>query len=207
MNAANFRVRRATLDDLPQLVEMWKSMHFPVEDLSKRVTEFQVAESPEKKLVGALGLQMAQKHGLIHREAFSDFSLADRLRPMLWDRIHAVANNHGLVRLWTQENAPFWNHCGLSKADAETLSNLPALWRTLPGDWLTVKLKEDLDTLISADKEFAAFMAAEKERTQRAFQHAKILKAIATLIALAVLALVFAGGFYILKHNPRFFGR
>lgn len=207
MNPANFRVRRATLDDMPQLAEMWKAMHFPVDTLSKRITEFQVAESPEGGVVGALALQMAEKQGRIHSEAFGDFSFAEHLRPLLWDRIHAVAVNHGLLRLWTQENAPFWNHCGLSKPDAETLARLPAAWRSISGDWLTIKLKDDVDALISADKEFAAFMAAEKEKTQRAFQHAKVLKVIATLIALAVLALVFVAGFYILKRNPRFFGR
>jgi N-acetylglutamate synthase-like GNAT family acetyltransferase len=207
MNPASFRIRRATLDDMPQLAEMWKAMHFPVESLSKRITEFQVAEASDGKVAGALALQMAEKQGRIHGEAFSDFSLAEHLRPMLWDRIHSVAVNHGLLRLWTQENAPFWNHCGLNKPDTETLTKLPALWRPLPGQWLTLKLKDDIAALISADKEFAAFMATEKEKTQRAFQQAKVLKFIATLIAIGVLVLVCLGGFYILKHNPRFFGR
>jgi N-acetylglutamate synthase-like GNAT family acetyltransferase len=207
MNPASFRIRRATLDDMPQMAEMWKAMHFPVETLSKRITEFQVAESSEGKVVGALALQMAEKQGRIHSEAFSDFSLAEHLRPMLWDRLHSVAVNHGLLRLWTQENAPFWNHCGLSKPDAETLMKLPAPWRQISGDWLTIKLKDDVDALISADKEFAAFMATEKEKTQRAFKQAKVLKVLATLIALVVLFLVVVAGFYILKRNPRFFGR
>ena len=207
MNPASFRVRRATLDDMPQLAEMWKAMHFSVDTLSKRITEFQVAESPEGKVVGALALQMAEKHGLIHSEAFGDFSYAEHLRPILWDRIHAVAVNHGLLQLWTQENAPFWNHCGLIKPDPETLAKLPSTWRAMPGAWLTIKLKDDVDALISADKEFSAFMAAEKEKTQRTFQQAKVLKIIATLIALGVVALVFVAGFYILKRNPHFFGK
>jgi len=207
MNPAGFRIRRATLDDMPQMADMWKAMHFSVDTLSKRITEFQVAESPEGKVIGALALQMAEKQGRIHSEAFGDFSYAEHLRPMLWDRLHSVAVNHGLLRLWTQENAPFWNHCGLNKPDAETLAKLPAIWRPLPGGWLTIKLKDDVDVLISADKEFSAFMAAEKEKTQRTFQQAKVLKIIATLIALGVLALVFVAGFYILKHNPRIFGR
>jgi N-acetylglutamate synthase-like GNAT family acetyltransferase len=207
MNPAQYRVRRATLDDMSQLSELWKTMHFPPEDLSKRVTEFQVAESPHGTVVGALGLQIAEKQGRIHSECFSDFSLADGLRPMLWDRVHAVATNHGLLRLWTQENAPFWNHCGLNKADAESMSRLPASWRNLPGGWLTLKLKDDVETLVSLDKEFSAFMESEKARTQRAFQHARILKVIATLIALAVFGLVIAGAFILLKSNPRFVGR
>src|SRR5438309_10992102 len=130
-------------------------MHFPPEDLSKRITEFQVAEAADGKLAGGLGLQIAEKQGRVHSEAFSDFSLADQLRPMLWERVHAVAVNHGLLRLWTQEQAPFWNHCGLLKADAETLEKLPAVWRPLPSHWLTLKLKDDIETLVSLDKEFA----------------------------------------------------
>ena len=112
-------------------------MRFPAEDLARRVTEFQVAEGPEGKILGAVGLQIAERQGLIHSEAFSDFALAEQLRPLLWDRLHAVATNHGLLRLWTQEQAPFWNHCGLQRADAEALEKLPAPWRGPPGAWLT----------------------------------------------------------------------
>src|SRR5213592_3655391 len=103
MTASNYRVRRATLDDIDQLTAIWKAMSFPGEDLAKRITEFQVAEGPDGKVLGAVGLQIAAKHGRIHSEAFNDFALADQLRPLLWDRINSVATNHGLLRLWTQE--------------------------------------------------------------------------------------------------------
>jgi N-acetylglutamate synthase-like GNAT family acetyltransferase len=201
MNSSNFRVRRATLDDIPHLAALWNSMKFPADALSKRVTEFQIAESKEGALVGAVGLEIAQKQGRIHNEAFTDFSLAEQLRPMFWERLHSVATNHGLVRLWTQENAPFWNHCGLAKADPEALQKLPAAWQGQKADWLTLKLKEDLETLVSLDKEFAMFMDSEKQRTARAFQHAKILKVVATLIALGLFIIVLAAAFFILKRG------
>lgn len=201
MNSSNFRVRRATLDDVSRLAALWNSMKFPADALSKRVTEFQIAESAESELVGAVGLEIAQKQGRIHSEAFTDFSLADQLRPMLWERLHAVATNHGLLRLWTQEKAPFWSHCGLSKADPEALQKLPAAWKTECPDWLTLKLKEDLETLVSLDKEFAMFMDSEKERTARAFQHAKILKIVATLIALGLFIVVLAAAFFVLRRG------
>lgn len=201
MNSSKFRVRRATLDDISRLVSLWNSMKLPADALSKRVTEFQIAESAEGELVGAVGLEIAQKQGRIHSEAFTDFSLADQLRPMLWERLHSVATNHGLLRLWTQERAPFWNHCGLSKADPEVLEKLPAVWKAESSDWLTLKLKEDLETLVSLDKEFALFMDSEKERTARAFQHAKILKVVATLIALGLFIVVLAAAFFVLKRG------
>jgi len=207
MSASNYRVRRATLEDIGPLTELWKSMRFPAEDLSKRVTEFQVAESPGGKLLGALGLQILEKQGRIHSEGFTDFSLSEHLRPMLWERIHAVATNHGLLRLWTKEDAPFWNRCGLTKPDDDTLARLPAAWRGEPANWLTLKLKDDIESIVSLDKEFALFMQSEKDRTARAFQQAKILKLIATLIAITLLGLVMVGAFLLLKRNPNLLHR
>src|ERR1017187_926557 len=98
VSSSNYRVRRATLDDIRQLTALWQSMQFPVEDLARRVTEFQVAEGAEGEVRGAVGLQIAERQGLVHSEAFSDFALADHLRPLLWDRLLAVATNHGLLR-------------------------------------------------------------------------------------------------------------
>ena len=178
-------------------------MRFPVPELSKQITEFQVAENQNGEIVGALALQMAERQGRIHSEGFTDFSLADALRPKLWERLQSVATNHGLLRFWTQENAPFWSHGGLDKADQETLAKLPAAWRGLPGPWFTLKLREDLDTLISADREFAVFMQAEKERTQRTFQQARVMKIVASIIALALLGAVVIFGVIFLKHSSQ----
>jgi len=202
MSSPNYRVRRATLDDIGPLTALWKSMKFPADELAKRITEFQVAESDGGNLLGAVGLQIVDRLGCIHSEAFTDFALADHLRPLIWDRLHAVAANHGLLRLWTQEQAPFWNHCGLAKADAEALEKLPAAWRAGSAPWLTLKLKEDLEEVLSADKEFALFMESEKQRTQRALQHARLLKHLATLIAFAVFILVLVGAFMLIRKNP-----
>ena len=207
MTLSNYRVRRATLDDIGQLMTLWQSMHLPADDLAKRITEFQLAESADQKILGAVGLQIADRQGRVHSEGFTDFALADELRPSLWERLQSVATNHGLVRLWTAEQAPFWSRCGLTKADAESLEKLPAAWRQLKGQWLTLKLKDDIEEVISADKEFALFMEAERQRTQRAFQQARVLKFIATLVALAVLFIVMAGAFYVLRRNPQLLHR
>lgn len=202
MNLANYRVRRATLDDIEQLTNLWRAMHLPADELAKRITEFQVAENPEGHLVGAVGLQLLERQGRLHSEGFTDFSLADKLRPQLWERFQSVAANNGLVRLWTQEQAPFWSHCGLAKAGPEALEKMPAAWRTFKGQWLTLKLKEDIEEVLSADKEFAMFMQAERQKTDRAFQQAKVLKFIATLLAIGVLFLAMAAAFIVIRHNP-----
>ena len=207
VNSSKYRVRRATLDDIGQLTALWQSMHYPTEELSRRVTEFQVAEGPDGKVLGALGLQIAERQGLVHSEAFSDFALAEHLRPLLWDRIQAVATNHGLLRVWTQEQAPFWNHCGLVKAGAETLQKLPALWRGPSSAWLTLKLRDDVETVMSLDREFALFMQSENQRTERIHQHARTLKTIATLITVALLIAVMAWAVSLFLRNPQLLHR
>lgn len=207
MNPSNFHVRRATLDDVRPLMELWKSMNFPVENLARRITEFQVAEAADGKLLGALGLQITERQGLVHSEAFADFAHAEHLRQPLWDRLQAVAANHGLLRLWTQEQAPFWHHSGLAKADEAALQKLPAAWRGASPAWLTLKLKDELEEVISADKEFALFMQSERERSQRSLQHARVLKGIAMVIALGVFAVVVVGVVLLVKHNPRLLHR
>jgi len=171
--------------------------------LAKRITDFQVAESAQGVFLGAAGLQVAQRQGLVHSEGFTDFALGDTLRPLLWERIQAVAMNQGLVRLWTRETAPFWSHCGLVEADAEALEKLPAPWRGLPSAWRTLKLRDDLDTVVSAEKEFAVFVESERRQIARALQRGKVLKSVATFLAFLVLALALGAVFYLLWRNRR----
>ncbi len=203
MSLPTYRVRRATLEDIGALTALWQSMGFAVEDLARRITEFQVAEAPDGSLLGAIGLQVAGRQGRIHSEAFRDFALAEQLRPILWDRFHVVASNYGLARLWTQEQAPFWNHCGLVKADAEALAKLPSSWRGSSSAWLTLKLREDVEEVLSLDHEFALYMRSEKHRSERMLEHARILKFIATLIAVVLFIAVMLGAFFLVRKNPQ----
>jgi N-acetylglutamate synthase-like GNAT family acetyltransferase len=203
MTSSPYRVRRATLDDIGPLMSLWESMHFPVEELARRITEFQVAEGAAGILLGGVGLQIAERQGRIHSEGFTDFALAEHLRPLLWDRLQNLAANQGLLRLWTQETAPFWNHCGLVRADAEAMELLPPVWRDLPRAWLTLKLKEDLEEVVKADKEFALFMESERARTQRVLRHGRVIKVAATLIALAIFLPVLIWVFFLVLRHPQ----
>jgi N-acetylglutamate synthase-like GNAT family acetyltransferase len=207
VSSSKYRVRRATLDDIGQLTAIWESMQYPIQDLAKRVTEFQVAEDVNGAVLGGVGLHIVERQGLIHSEAFSDFALADPLRQLLWDRVNNVATNQGLLRLWTQEGAPFWNHCGLVMADEEALEALPPAWRGPTSPWLTLKLRDNVETVISADKEFALFMQSEKQRTEQVFQRAKTIKNIATLLAFGLLIVVIVWGVRMFLRNPQLLPR
>jgi len=196
MNPSDYRVRRATLDDIGALKGLWESMRYPAGDLEKRLTEFQVVESPVGEILGALGFQIAERQARIHSEAFTDFAIADSVRPLFLKRIQSLAMNHGVVRLWTQEHAPFWTRYGFQPARATAMEKLPFAWDRTASDWLTFQMKDE-EAIASADKEFALFMASEKQRTAQALAQAKRLKVIVTVIAFAVALSVFAAAAYI----------
>ena len=168
-----YRVRRATVEDLGTLKAMWQEMRYSAEELERRLTEFQVAESADGKVVGGWGYQMEGRQGRIHSEAFSDFAVADIVRPLFWQRLQSLSSNHGVFRLWTQENTPFWTRNG----------------RTAPG-WLTLQLKDE-EAIATLEKEFAMFKEAEKQETARALGQAKMLKNVVTLVCIGIAIVLF----------------
>src|SRR4029077_7248944 len=184
MCANNYPARRATVDDRNTLRSLWETMRFPVADLDRRLTEFQVVEDADGKIIGAAGFQMADRQARIHSEAFADFGAVDQVRPLLWERFQTLVTNHGVFRLWTQETSPFWKQQGLLPATPDTLKKLPAAWTNENPEWLTLKHKEE-ETFASLEKELAMFKEAEKQRTARALHQARILKFVATLLAVA----------------------
>lgn len=202
MSAAQYRIRRATLDDLPGLSALWRAMEFVGQDLEKRLTEFQVAEDPDGKVVAAVALEVQGQDGCLHHETFGDFTLADVLRPRLWERIETLANNLGLLRIWTQESAPFWRRNGLTPPSDALRQKLPEPWRQRPGDWLVIQLREELpETARTLERELEMFIQAERARTEQALRQARLLKAVVTLLAFAFAALVFAGTLYVMRQS------
>ncbi|TAK93271.1 MAG: hypothetical protein EPO07_18380 [Verrucomicrobia bacterium] len=196
MNPGNYRVRRATVDDLGTLKPLWESMRFSVAALEKRLTEFQVAEGADGKVVGGIGFEITKQHGRIHSEAYSDFSAADTVRPMIWSRLQNLCMNHGIFRLWTQEQSPFWSTNGLQSADEAAMQKLPESWKTISGPWLTLKLKDE-EAIASLDREFALFMESEKARSAEALGQARMLKTIVTVIAFILVLGVFAAAAWV----------
>ena len=176
-------------------------MHFPAEELERRLTEFQVVHSAEGRLIGALGLQIERQHGRLHSECYGDFSLADEMRPLLMQRISSLASNHGVFRLWTQEQAPFWSQHGFQRADYEALKKLPEKWAGAGSEWRTFQLKDEA-AILSLEKEMALLMQTEKQRTARIIKHVSTLKSVALWLAVVLGMLVLGAAIYLFLKNP-----
>jgi N-acetylglutamate synthase-like GNAT family acetyltransferase len=192
MSSLKFQARRATVEDLPRLKELWAVMQLPHAELERQLTDFQVAVDENGEVIGGIAFQISHRHACLHSEAFGDFSLAEYARPVLWARMQNLATNHGLVRLWTREQSPFWSRNGFQSATETALERMPPNWNRLGNGWLTLKLKDE-EALASLDKEFALFVETEKQQRAQVLSHAKILRTV-FLGAVILIAIVIAAG-------------
>lgn len=195
----SLRVRRATIVDLPALKPLWAAMRLTVDE--GRLTDFQIVENGDGEILGTLGLQLQRQHGLLYGEAYSDFSIADAARQLFWERIQVLAANHGVFRLWTQENSPFWLRWGFQPANAEILARLPAEWKSLEGRWLTLELKDEAAINAALENKFAGFMHQQKEETARLAARGETIKKIIIVAGFGIFFICLGIAFYLLFHR------
>ncbi len=201
MTASTLRVRRATIEDLGMLRPMWDSMHLPVAELEPRLTEFQVVEDSDGKIVGGIGLQVGGNQGRLHNEGFTDFGLADAARELLWKRIQTLATNHGILRVWMQEIAPFWLRLGFKPPQPEELKKLPSNWNTEDARWFTLQLKNE-EAIHAVEKELTMFMTAQKRDSLRTLEQMRTAKTLATILAVILALFAFGAAFFLLMKRP-----
>ncbi len=197
-----FTTRRATTDDLGALAALWQTAQLPAQELEKHFTDFQVAIDHNGRLSGAIGMQVVGHEGRIYCEAYIDFGLTDPIRPLLWKRLQTLAQNLGLFRLWTIESAPYWKkEVGFVGADTAKLEKLPQAFGPREQAWMTLQLKEEIAAPEHLEKEFAVFKEAQRAESERMFQQARMLKILATVLAVLLLFFVVAAGVYLLRRG------
>lgn len=201
MDAARLTIRRATVDDLPQLIELWKQEQLPWQELEKKFTEFQVAVDAQGVIWGALGIQKARHQGHLHSEVFRQWDLADALRERFWERIETLSHNHSLTMLWTQLNSPFWHGYGFHPPTAEYLERFPREFGDQGGRWTVLSLRSEPVQTVNLETEFQHFAQAERHRTETALEQARWLKRLATILALLLFLGVLAGMGYLLMRG------
>lgn len=200
MSTRQPQARRATIDDLSKLTPLWRAEGLATHDLEKRFKEFQVIEGADGDVLGAVGLQISSQEGRLHSETFAHPEDSDALRQQLWERVQMVANNHGIIRLWTQLESPFWHHVGFTTASGDLMVRLPGVFASdHHRPWSFYQLRSETAPAVLLDREFAVFREAEKERTEKIFRQARVLKMIAVTLAVVVLSFVIIWAFFFVR--------
>jgi N-acetylglutamate synthase-like GNAT family acetyltransferase len=196
--------RRANLDDLTVLRGLWQSDRLPAYELERRLTEFHVAVRPDGVVIGALGIQVAGGHALLHSPAFPSQAQAAEGLPVLWEHVLALAHTQGVARLWLRGTlASHWEEAGFRSATPAHLKQLPAALGSPRGVWASLALRDEGVMAAALEKEFAALHDAQQEQTERLRRQATFWKVLAWGIALAF----FAGAgwmlFLLFRQAPR----
>ena len=182
-----FTTRRATLDDLGQLHELWRLSQFPAADLEKQFTDFLVVEDSEGRVAAAIAFRIIGHEALIHSESFADFAMVDTLRPLLWERIERVAATNSLFRLWTRETAPFWrNYAGFGEPAADILGTIPEGFGPPGAGWFTMLLKEPTAAPEALEAQIQRFKQEEEAKREAIYARARMLRIVGTGLALAI---------------------
>ena len=222
MTETPYVTRRATVEDLPQLIALWQLERLPAEALEKRFTEFQVVCDDAGLMLAALGLQIAGAQGLLHGESIARPELSDALRDLLWKRLQVLIHNHALERLWTQLPSHYWRERGFERVAAEALEKLPpAFGRPDTGtvalspspqvslssrgrEWQMMALRAASATA-ALEREFAEIKTLQQQETARLQQRVQWMKRVALGVTVAVFLLVVAWAVVLLKYGPKFF--
>ena len=208
MPTSTYQIRRATVDDLPQLRPLWSEYQFSVPDLEKRFTEFKVVVSEAGDLLGGLGMQICGHHANLHSEAFTRPELEDELRQLIWERLQVVAVNRGIVRFWTRETAPFWIHyAGFKELGNDERTALPSSWEDPHTRWLTLALREDPQPTALIAQHLDWFKAQQQENMNRVLFRAKVVRGAATVMAFMVFIALVVVGVYLARRQPLLLGR
>ena len=199
----NVHARRATVDDLPALRGLWQTAMLPAHDLEKHLTDFQLVEGLDGRLMGALGFQVVGQHARIYHEAYTHASTEARVKPPLWNRLKVMAANEGVHRMWTQLDAPFWEACGFQSATADDLEQIPPAFKQSRRPWTVLALRDEAAEK-RIEREIGLFEAVKEEDQSRLLWQTRMIKWCAGVIATVFCSVLLYYTIKMLVNIPRF---
>ncbi|HWN96554.1 MAG TPA: hypothetical protein VNT99_16105 [Methylomirabilota bacterium] len=203
--APEYVTRRATVEDLPQLVSLWQLERLPAALLEKRFTEFQVVSDDAGQVLAAIGIQLSGTNGLLHSESIAQPEIGDQLRALLWKRLQVTVHNHALERLWTQLNFPFWREQEFTPASPEQLASMPPQFKGDGGQW-HVKILPAAKANAAFEQEFAQIKIAQQREREKLASTVTWMKR-AAIAALFFLMLAGGVAVIVLRYAPHLFKR
>ena len=206
MTETRFVARRATVEDLPQLMALWRLEQLPAEALEKRFTEFQVVSADAGQVLAVVGLQIIGAQGWLYGEAMAKPELADRFHDLLWNRLQIIIQNHALERLWTQMTGVFWRDRGFKRATEEQLKLRPAAFQGTEGEWHVATLRA-ANASAALEREFAEIKALQSREKERMRERVRWMKRLALGVSVFVFLLVVVWAVVMLKFGPKLFQR
>jgi N-acetylglutamate synthase-like GNAT family acetyltransferase len=199
--------RRATPEDLPDLLDLWKDTGLPAEELARFIAEFQVGTDESEQLLGAIGMMIEGSDALLHSEAIRTGVDADMVRGSLWRRIQIVARNQGVQCVWTQEDAEFWRANGFAAPPADRLAAPKASFVDPTATWTTCFLSDPARSPTFIEEQLAVLKTSQQIESEAFQRRLKMFRTVSYTLAFLVVAACFVLLFWLALSHPEFFRR
>ena len=195
------RARRATVDDLPGLHALWQHAGLPWDQLERFVTEFILVPNDDGLPLASIGLQAEGDQGLVHSEAILPGQDDEALRAALWQRLQIIARNHGIVRLWTLEDAVFWTTRFESAPDS-VVRGLGATFADPTASWWICVLRDPERAQRLLDERMALWEAHRQSDAHQFSDTIARIRQAAFIIAGLVIAMMVGMVVYLVARRP-----
>lgn len=193
--------RRAAVDDLSALRELWALTGLPAEELSSFLTEFQVASTADGRLVAAVGLMVEGSDALLHSEAIVPDLDPEELRATLWRRVMILARNQGIHRVWTQEDDEFWVASGFLPAAIDPNGRVPSFVQPAD-DWRCCQLFDPAEAKQVVAEQMAVWQATRSGEVDELQGKIRTVRNLAFGFAGLVILVILGMLFYIVRARP-----
>ncbi len=211
VEAPAFQARRATVDDLPALLELWQATGLPGEQLEQFLTEFQLVTDEQGALCAAVGLLIHEQDGLIHSEAIAAGANAAACRAALWRRTQIVVRNQGIARVWTPEDDPFWITNGFQLATSAEIAAMPTAIANPDIKWFLHRSIDPSRAKQIVNEQLAIWEASRLQEREDFTRTIGSLRSVALLAAALIIGGAFLLAAYVFWRKPdilqKVFGR
>jgi len=150
---SEFKFRRANLDDLDRLIELWERHDFDPIDLEPRLIEFHIAENEEGVIHAAIGIRNQDRQAMLHHECWSA-EMKPQLRRDLAHHAFSVCEMMQLWKIWTLLDDTHWQEMGFDDVPAEKMDDLPKGFGDWKKPWKAYKLKADIASDANLARQF-----------------------------------------------------
>lgn len=201
MNISKFNLRRVDVDDLDDLRALWRTAGVYSLELEKRFTEFQIVVNDRAQIVAAFGVEIRGKDAHIHTEVYADPDAQAELRELVWRRVQTLAENHGLVRLWSSAD-DFWRKVGFVEPNKKVRDRGGQLFETTMERRLTLQLRDEAQLQLLAETQFEMFQQSSVAERERILEQGKRYRNIAIAIAgILMIGIMIAATFFVLANQ------
>ena len=204
MEPVPLECRRATLEDLDSLRDLWSASGLPADELAKFLNEFQVVTDPSGRIIYSIGLLTEDGQALLHSEAVGcpPPEEPDTCRALAWKRLGILSRNQGIRRIWTREDAAYWGTCGFDPLPVQELpAELPSFVPREVG-WSVHRHHEPAQTELLVKRELALWQTRREQETEEFQRKVRKFRAVALVLFGLSMILLLAFLFTVLRLRP-----